>query len=421
MLGSNQILANAYAAPAHPPPTREYIAKARAHREDAGTSGNNGSSSNNGLMFPADGSLNREAADTSFLHMVREYTVWPAKNVFCCWGYFMTGPEEDVGPNTCAWLTVITPMALFFYTWGDALAETSVPLLWVISACFASTILWFLVTSFTDPGILPRNPDPLAHTQPAPPLYRHRTDEDGVVRTDTWCTTCFIYRPPRASHCPDCDNCVRSFDHHCPFTRNCIGARNYPFFLLFLISISLSLGALLLSCLMLSGGMDENVVRRRLPQPELGGLINLALIVFAVALSLMMWGFTGENCRQKAAAACARPQRDIGKRARPPPRSPPMSLSCPSSLSSLRSSCLCFRSTCGATWQATTFPSSARASLPKSISRAGSTAPGASRSATAWAAARLRRANCSRGALCRCRIRSSGRRAAEAASRRRRP
>merc|ERR1712066_186769 len=52
-----------------------------------------------------------------------------------------------------------------------------------------------------------------------------------------WCRTCRIIRPPRASHCPDCDNCVLRYDHHCPFVNNCVGQRNYHFFFGFVTSV----------------------------------------------------------------------------------------------------------------------------------------------------------------------------------------
>nr|GMD31526.1 probable protein S-acyltransferase 12 [Ipomoea batatas] len=50
-----------------------------------------------------------------------------------------------------------------------------------------------------------------------------------------FCSHCQNGKPPRCHHCSVCQRCVLKMDHHCLWVVNCIGARNYKFFLLFVI------------------------------------------------------------------------------------------------------------------------------------------------------------------------------------------
>jgi hypothetical protein len=56
-----------------------------------------------------------------------------------------------------------------------------------------------------------------------------------------FCRTCLIYRPLRSHHCKTCDVCVIRFDHHCSFLGNCIGLRNYRWFIALTTSSALHL------------------------------------------------------------------------------------------------------------------------------------------------------------------------------------
>ena len=91
--------------------------------------------------------------ETSRRERVRAYTVWASKNTFCCRGHCMLGPSEDCSAYVCAWCSTLVPMALFFLTWGDALWQFSNAFVGIMLASFAATILCFLATTFTDPGV----------------------------------------------------------------------------------------------------------------------------------------------------------------------------------------------------------------------------------------------------------------------------
>src|SRR3989338_1378822 len=100
--------------------------------------------------------------------------------------------------------------------------------------CFSS----LLITHFSEPGFIPA-------AKYASGLISERTTKKREARMITvhdvrlkqaFCSTCMIYRPPRASHCSMCNSCVDEFDHHCPLVGNCIGRRNYRYYFLFILS-----------------------------------------------------------------------------------------------------------------------------------------------------------------------------------------
>uniref|UniRef100_A0A7S1EVQ2 Palmitoyltransferase n=1 Tax=Noctiluca scintillans TaxID=2966 RepID=A0A7S1EVQ2_NOCSC len=188
----------------------------------------------------------------------RVYQVWPqvgGNNQFLCRGRCVTGPKIDLWYNCCAWSCILVLPGLYFCICGPRVYKIH----WVLPAAAAlfllATIICLLLTSCTDPGIIPRHAlqvavndleREVASATSAPPMAVDAvTSEPVCVLTQEqdelgyrWCPTCKVVRPPRASHCRDCDNCVMRFDHHCPFVNNCVGSRNYAFFSAFLLSVA---------------------------------------------------------------------------------------------------------------------------------------------------------------------------------------
>ncbi|XP_050836040.1 palmitoyltransferase ZDHHC4 isoform X7 [Serinus canaria] len=67
---------------------------------------------------------------------------------------------------------------------------------------------------------------------------------DGVLfQRGLVCPTCTVEKPARSKHCSVCRTCVHRFDHHCVWVNNCIGAGNAGLFLLYLLSLTATAGA----------------------------------------------------------------------------------------------------------------------------------------------------------------------------------
>lgn len=64
---------------------------------------------------------------------------------------------------------------------------------------------------------------------PCPAL--HTVNQSAFFFLHRYCYVCESHTPPRCSHCYDCNVCVLRRDHHCVFFGQCVGFRNFRYFL----------------------------------------------------------------------------------------------------------------------------------------------------------------------------------------------
>uniref|UniRef100_A0A0D6QYC6 S-acyltransferase n=1 Tax=Araucaria cunninghamii TaxID=56994 RepID=A0A0D6QYC6_ARACU len=107
-------------------------------------------------------------------------------------------------------------------------------------------LLWsYFAVVLTDPGGVPPNwmPEideecgetiPLTCPEFNVPALGQALPNDHSKSRVRFCKKCNDWKPPRCHHCSVCGRCILKMDHHCVWVVNCVGARNYKFFLLFL-------------------------------------------------------------------------------------------------------------------------------------------------------------------------------------------
>ena len=230
------------------------------------------------------------------------YRLWPGKNRWACKGKVSCGPRKDSVYNICLWMTFIIPTVFFLALPAPIVWKEISPAITLVTAGLVVVALsLFLLTTFSDPGYIPRKEVQVALGIqdevrkvlgiPSPSLISKESvsiSDDGTIIVENefddrilltedlsllgykYCETCRIIRPPRASHCSECDNCCLRHDHHCmclalfelhfllgPFVNNCVGHRNYMIFTSFVLSMVILGLMILLSVIMwMSQGSD---------------------------------------------------------------------------------------------------------------------------------------------------------------------
>ncbi|KAK8562226.1 hypothetical protein V6N12_049272 [Hibiscus sabdariffa] len=161
----------------------------------------------------------------------RLYQVWKGSNRFFFGGRLIFGP--DFASLFLSTFLIVGPAIAFCVRMYTKIKHESTNVgrgYSILILCTLLTVLdlvFLFFTSGRDPGILPRNSKPPESVEAfdditpsmewvsgtTPHLKLPRT-KDVMINGHTvkvkYCDTCLLYRPPRASHCSICNNCVQS-------------------------------------------------------------------------------------------------------------------------------------------------------------------------------------------------------------------
>ncbi|KAK3252855.1 hypothetical protein CYMTET_37870 [Cymbomonas tetramitiformis] len=217
------------------------------------------------------------------------------------WGESIAGPA-----GLAFYIAMLTICGFFFMLPGFDLS-----LQIVFGSLSGLSFLFLFLTHQIDPGVIPPSSvkDP---TVAAVEENRISSMEAGMWRgpTGTWvraqgvsgeermqqeryCSSCNIWRPPRASHCNTCGYCFERFDHHCGAMGTCVAKGNHRFFVAFLFCSS---SACIL--LLVTGCMQLHYNGFPTQKDEWGKATTyiLCTMILVVGYSSFIWFFAMSHC-----------------------------------------------------------------------------------------------------------------------------
>ena len=155
-------------------------------------------------------------------------------NNLVVFGKYVFGPKNSL----CLLFFIMISIAVSWSLWVYFLGSFySIYVYIYCSFYFILTEYYILLSYITEPGIIPKNHPKFQKNENNELMDKNEGNKKKTIPrifTERKCETCKIIRPPMASHCSVCNNCVLEFDHHCDFVSNCIGKRNHKYFYLFL-------------------------------------------------------------------------------------------------------------------------------------------------------------------------------------------
>jgi hypothetical protein len=95
-----------------------------------------------------------------------------------------------------------------------------------------------------------------------------------------YCRMCEFYQPLRVRHCHSCEECVSTFDHHCPWLSTCIGEKNKLAFIAYIFSQTLQF-------LVIEIDLIKYLAASRTESASVGILLLAVTLIFIILVLLL--------------------------------------------------------------------------------------------------------------------------------------